>query len=245
MLKSLAFFHGFLGASADAAPWRLALTDWTIEAPELGESRDWNSEVVRLERCSETASVLAGYSMGARLALAVALQRLQATRPLGGLILISGSPGPANEQERSLRRVWVETWSRRLRELPMRQFLEAWYAQSLFADETAALIAELICEKLERNRSSAADILQRFSLAEQPNYRDALHQLNVPVLVIAGERDLKYRRIAEDMADRISDCQLHVLPGAGHLPHRSHSQPCSAVIRRFLNHVECQLDQCS
>ncbi len=245
MLKSLAFFHGFLGATAEAVPWRAALTDWTIESPELGAALDWSSEVVRLARCSDTASVLAGYSMGARLALAVALQRLDATRPLGGLILISGSPGPANEQERSLRRDWVGTWSRRLRELPIGPFLEAWYAQALFADEPADLITELICEKLERDRSSASDILQRFSLAEQPDYRDALHRLHVPVLVIAGERDRKYRRIAEDMADRIPDCRFHVIPGAGHLPHRSHYPSCFAVIRRFLNHVESQLDPCS
>jgi pimeloyl-ACP methyl ester carboxylesterase len=39
------------------------------------------------------------------------------------------------------------------------------------------------------------------------------------VTLIVGERDQKFRAIAADMADRIPDADLAVVPGAGHSVH--------------------------
>jgi 2-succinyl-6-hydroxy-2,4-cyclohexadiene-1-carboxylate synthase len=38
----------------------------------------------------------------------------------------------------------------------------------------------------------------------------------MPVTLLVGERDEKFRAIAEQMADRIAEADVHVIPRAGH-----------------------------
>jgi pimeloyl-ACP methyl ester carboxylesterase len=45
---------------------------------------------------------------------------------------------------------------------------------------------------------------------------DQLPELTVPVTLITGERDEKFRAIAGSMAERLPDARLVVVPGAGH-----------------------------
>jgi 2-succinyl-6-hydroxy-2,4-cyclohexadiene-1-carboxylate synthase len=45
---------------------------------------------------------------------------------------------------------------------------------------------------------------------------DRLHELAAPVTLLAGERDEKFRAIAERMAERLPRAEVHVVPGAGH-----------------------------
>ena len=41
----------------------------------------------------------------------------------------------------------------------------------------------------------------------------------MPVELVVGERDEKFRAIAERMAERLPDARLHVVEGAGHAVH--------------------------
>ena len=45
---------------------------------------------------------------------------------------------------------------------------------------------------------------------------DRLGELAMPVTLLAGERDEKFRAIAERMSGRIADSRVVVVPGAGH-----------------------------
>ena len=46
-----------------------------------------------------------------------------------------------------------------------------------------------------------------------------LGELTMPVTAIVGERDAKFRAIAERMAERLPDARVVVVPGAGHAAH--------------------------
>jgi 2-succinyl-6-hydroxy-2,4-cyclohexadiene-1-carboxylate synthase len=48
---------------------------------------------------------------------------------------------------------------------------------------------------------------------------DRLGELTLPVTLVVGERDEKFRAIAARMAERLPDARLAVVPGAGHAAH--------------------------
>jgi len=48
---------------------------------------------------------------------------------------------------------------------------------------------------------------------------DRLGELRMPVTLIAGERDEKFRAIAQRMASAIPQATLVIAPGAGHAVH--------------------------
>ena len=74
--------------------------------------------------------VVAGYSMGGRLALYLALRFPERC---AGLILESASPGLESASERAARRAADESKAERLQSGDFEAFLRDWYAQPLFA----------------------------------------------------------------------------------------------------------------
>ncbi|HEV7759411.1 MAG TPA: alpha/beta fold hydrolase, partial [Acidimicrobiales bacterium] len=104
-----------------------------IDAPGHG-----GSSAVRAD-LRETAALLAaaggpaiyvGYSMGARMALHVALEQ---PRVVQGLVLIGGTPGIVDDAERAERRERDRALAQRLRTEGVDAFLAFWLAQPLFA----------------------------------------------------------------------------------------------------------------
>ena len=49
-----------------------------------------------------------------------------------------------------------------------------------------------------------------------PPLWDRLGELAMPVTLVVGERDAKFRAIAERMAERLPDAEVVVVAGAGH-----------------------------
>src|SRR6185436_1553149 len=101
MPADLLLLHGFTqtGASWDGVSRALA-GRYRAVAPDLGAG-PWEAELDRLEALAPAEFVLAGYSMGGRLALALALRHPQRVR---ALVLVSASPGLADAEERAVRR---------------------------------------------------------------------------------------------------------------------------------------------
>jgi 2-succinyl-6-hydroxy-2,4-cyclohexadiene-1-carboxylate synthase len=52
-----------------------------------------------------------------------------------------------------------------------------------------------------------------------PSVWDRLAELRIPVVLVVGERDQKFRAIAEEMASAIAAARLVVVRGAGHAAH--------------------------
>jgi pimeloyl-ACP methyl ester carboxylesterase len=59
---------------------------------------------------------------------------------------------------------------------------------------------------------------------------DRLGELVMPVLVIVGEGDEKFRAIAERMAAAIPRAEVAVIPGVGHAAHLEAPDSVAAVI---------------
>lgn len=159
---------------------------------------------------------LGGYSMGARVALGLLVHRpgrfLLAT-------LVGLNPGLRRDEERRERAVWERGWARVLREEGMDAFLNKWEAQPLFTTQRGlpeAQRAALRAVRRSHDPEGLARALEVLGLAVMPDYWPVLGEIKAPVRLVAGERDSKFRLLAEEAVRRLSNARLHIVPGVGH-----------------------------
>jgi 2-succinyl-6-hydroxy-2,4-cyclohexadiene-1-carboxylate synthase len=179
---------------------------------------DFEAEVDRLARLSADADALhvVGYSLGARLALGLAIRH---PSRVARLTLISGHPGLDSDAERVARRAADERWCELLLTRGSHAFVDAWQAQPLWATQArldTALLSRKRSERLSHDPLGLSRSLRVTGLAEMPNYRQGLAQLKVPLTLIAGNLDAKFRKLAEQMASTVAHAKVLIADGAGH-----------------------------
>ena len=208
MPADLVLLHGFTqtGASWDGVVRELA-GRYRALAPDLGAG-PWEAELDRLEARAPAAFTLAGYSMGGRLALALALRLRERVRRL---VLVSASPGLRDDGERAARRAADEALAERIEAIGTDAFAREWAAQPLFAGQAPEVAAAAHADRLRRSAAEHAAQLRGLGTGVMPPLWDRLGELAMPVTLIVGERDAKFRAIAERMG-----FPTIVVPGAGH-----------------------------
>jgi 2-succinyl-6-hydroxy-2,4-cyclohexadiene-1-carboxylate synthase len=204
----LVLLHGFTQtrASWDGVVRELA-GRYSAFAPDLGAG-PWESELDRLEALAPPRFALAGYSMGGRLALALALRIPDRVERL---VLISASPGLANDGERAARRAADEALAERIEAIGVEAFARAWATQPLFAGQSPEVAAAAHADRLRRGAGAHAAQLRGLGTGVMPPLWERLSELTMPVTALVGERDTKFRAIAERMG-----FPTVVAPGAGH-----------------------------
>jgi 2-succinyl-6-hydroxy-2,4-cyclohexadiene-1-carboxylate synthase len=159
---------------------------------------------------------LVGYSMGGRIALHAALSFGEVVERL---VLIGASPGIADAGERAARAAEDAALADRIEAIGVEAFVREWGAQALF-DGMPRGVAELVEEDRLRNTASGlAAALRGLGTGVMPPLWDRLVELTMPVELVVGERDEKFRGIAERMASSLPDARVVVVEGAGHAVH--------------------------
>lgn len=226
----IVLIHGFTGSPASWDPIRRALDppDSRILAltalghggtPGPDNVAAFDDEVDRLAaRISEgpDGAHLVGYSMGGRLALGLLVRHPALFR---SATLIGASPGLTDAAERAARSARDEKWARLLDEEGLDSFVAAWEALPLFGSQTG--LPRDALEHQDRIRRShhpagLARSLRALGLARMPDYRPYLPQIDIPVRLVVGERDTKFRALAAEMAERLPRATVTVVPDAGH-----------------------------
>ena len=179
-------------------------------------------------------AALAGYSMGGRLALYLALRHPE---ECPGLFLESASPGIEDAAERELRREADEERARRLESDDFGGFLADWYRQSLFASlaRHGGLARETIETRLRNDPGELARSLRGMGAGSQPSLWGELAALQVPALALAGKLDEKFVGISVRMASLSPRIRAAVVPGAGHNVHLESPEEYLALLKRFLD----------
>ena len=174
------------------------------------------------ERC-----VLAGYSMGGRVALhtALALPGL-----VERLVLVGASPGLADPAERDARRRADEALADRIEAVGVAAFAEEWGAQALFAGQDERVAAAAHADRLRNTPRGLAAALRGLGTGVMMPLWARLPQLAIPVTLVVGERDARFRAIAERMAAVLPDSRLHVVEGAGHAAQLERPDAVAAAI---------------
>jgi 2-succinyl-6-hydroxy-2,4-cyclohexadiene-1-carboxylate synthase len=158
---------------------------------------------------------LCGYSLGGRVALHVALA---APVRVARLLLVSTSPGIPDDAERARRRASDHRLADELERAPFAHFIEHWNAQPLLADDPPE-VGALAREDQRRNRPDAlAAALRGIGVGEMQPLWDRLPALRMPVDVLAGDRDRKFRQSGQQMVDLLPDARLVLVRGAHRLP---------------------------
>ena len=242
----LVLLHGFTGAGSAFDHLRETLGErFRVTAPDLpghGKSPDatgWDDALESLrDALPSEPFFLAGYSMGARLALAFALRNPAGVR---SLVLESGSPGIEDPAERERRRAEDD----RLAGFALRDgvaaFVARWEEHPVLVglrDLPAPLPTALRERRLRSSAAGLASALRHLGAGAQPSLWDELPGLRVPTLLLAGERDVKFSDIARGMAGRIPGARLRLLSGCGHSPYLEVPARYAEVVSGFVTQSE-------
>jgi 2-succinyl-6-hydroxy-2,4-cyclohexadiene-1-carboxylate synthase len=226
------FLHGFMGSSVDWREVMAARGDRfciAVDLPGHGASLGLPSDTYTIEGATRAVirtlddlqifrPVVAGYSLGGRLALYLALRFPERC---AGLFLESASPGLERSGERAARRAADESKAERLESSDFEAFLRDWYAQPLFAPlaQNEDLLRRTIDARRRNDAGELARSLRGMGTGSQPSLWEELSGLGVPTLAIAGELDGKYAGISSRMAGINPRIESAVVPGAGHTVH--------------------------
>jgi 2-succinyl-6-hydroxy-2,4-cyclohexadiene-1-carboxylate synthase len=156
---------------------------------------------------------LAGYSMGGRVALHAALAL---GSRLDRLVLIGASPGIADAAERAARRAADGALADRIEAIGVEAFAREWATLPLWEGQPERVAAAANADRLRNTPAGLAAALRGLGTGVMDPLWDALPSLEVPVTMAVGERDEKFRAIAERMAERLPRAEVVVVEGAGH-----------------------------
>jgi 2-succinyl-6-hydroxy-2,4-cyclohexadiene-1-carboxylate synthase len=236
--ESLVLLHGFGGTRRawDGVIEQLGTQRYLpapLDLPGHGEAADAPRPITFagcvehvLERSPERF-VLCGYSMGGRIALDVALT---APERVSRLVLVSCSAGLQDSAERAQRRAADRLLADELERVPFEEFIERWRTQPLFAEDPPE-VGALAREDQRRNRPDAlAEALRGIGTGEMQPLWERLGELEMPVSIIVGERDHKFRALGQRMAQAIPDAILTIAPGGHGLPLESPAAVADALV---------------
>jgi 2-succinyl-6-hydroxy-2,4-cyclohexadiene-1-carboxylate synthase len=236
MAGDLVLLHGF---TQTGASWRSVAAEvgerYRVLAPDLrGHGTASGRRPASFDAVVEDVAglvagpfTLGGYSMGGRLALATALSH---SGRVERLVLLGASPGIADPAQRMARRRADEALAAELEREGLEPFARRWAAQPLFAGQPPAVVAAAHEDRLRSTPEGLAAALRGLGTGVMASLWDRLEELTMPVALLAGERDPKFRAIATEMAPRLHDASVHVVPGAGHAAHLERPAAFAALL---------------
>lgn len=221
----IALVHGFTQTGRSWEPLIPGLSRrfevLTVDLPGHGRSATADAEDLdeagRMLADAVGDAVYVGYSMGGRVVLHAGFVAPEHVR---SMVLIGVSPGIADAREREERRRADDALADRLDgahgESPsIDAFIDEWLRQAIFAGlsrEAADRAA-----RLENTTHGLAQALRHLGTGNEVYDPERLARLAMPVAIIAGEHDEKFRRLGEEMAAAIgANAAAAVIDGAGH-----------------------------
>jgi len=215
MPADLVLLHGFTQTGRSWEPVRHALAArYRAVAPDLpGHGRFAARRPASFAACDAYLRALgrgritlAGYSMGGRIALHAALGLADRVERL---VLIGASPGLADPRERAARAAADAALADRIEAIGIEAFVREWSAQPLFADMPRGIAEVADADRMRNTAPGLAAALRGLGTGVMPPLWERLGELAPPVELVVGERDEKFRAIAERMHSALPDARLH------------------------------------
>ncbi len=248
-LPALLLLHGFMGLGRDwdAIRDELApdITTIAFDLPGHGNSvaKTAGIDSVRaaadlvhrsLRAVYEGPYVLAGYSMGGRIALNMPLDGDDAPR---GLVAVGASPGIEHEDERLRRRSWDDQQAANIED-DFARFLDRWYDLPLFAPlRIHAGFKAMFARRAAMDRAGLAWAMRTLGTGNMPPVWEKIEHesgaLSVPTLFVAGELDSKYSQLLVQTAQRCPAVRTQTIARSGHAVHLEQPQLLAAALRGF------------
>ena len=246
----LLLLHGFTG---EASTWTSFCSIWGNQAkliiPDIiGHGKTDSPEEINRYKIESAARDLLtildilgvdqvdllGYSMGGRLALTFALLFPERVRKL---VLESASPGLETDKERKLRRMKDGDLANFIMDRGIETFVDYWEAIPLFSTMNRLPNAKKEAIRLQRLANSIiglANSLKGMGTGSQPSWWDKLEQVTCEVLLLTGEVDDKFCRIAKKMLKGLKNGTWIVIKNSGHAVHLEETEKFGTIISDFL-----------
>jgi 2-succinyl-6-hydroxy-2,4-cyclohexadiene-1-carboxylate synthase len=177
-------------------------------------------------------AVFVGYSMGGRLCLHLALAHPESVTKL---VLISATAGIEDPAERAARRQADEAKAAELEadgDAGLPGWIDTWLAQPLFAGLTVGAAGR--DARLKNTARGLASSLRLAGAGAMTPLWSRLAELDMPVLVLAGEHDAKFGAVGTRMASAIgANARFQLVAGAGHAAHLERPDAAAAALLTF------------
>lgn len=249
------FLHGFTGSVTD---WKFVtdqlpenLTPIFIDLIGHGKSESPNSikyykaqfqiEILKyiIEYLNLKKVILAGYSMGGRLALLFTMKNYTLVE---SLILESTSFGIENEQERKERIKSDQKLAEQIGNSSVEEFIKNWMKAPLFGtlkNVGFERFETLKNRKIETNNLiGLKNSLLGFSTGKMENYFLVLNDFNVKTMLIVGELDEKFVKINKIANSLLPNSELVIVKQSGHNVHFEKPKEFLKFLNRFLLNVK-------
>lgn len=236
--------HGFTGTGADFGPLVRGLRQGVVAPDLVGHGRTeapldlapyrMGAVVEMMAALLPEAPVLLGYSMGARLALAVAVARPEAVE---ALVLISGTAGIADVEAWSERAAVDDERARRVEALGVGRFLDEWSRLPIIASQVRidpVVAAERAARRRAHSVVGLANSLRGMGTGAMAPLWDRLESVCCPVLLVTGAEDLEFGAVADRMAGVLPDARHVRIADAGHAPHLERPEVTGGAITAWL-----------
>lgn len=179
--------------------------------------------------------VLAGYSLGGRLALRAALRDPDR---YAGLVTVGVSAGIEDPAARTSRRDADERLAAWMEGASIEEVVEIWERQPVFADQSDAQLDAQRAGRLSHDPRDLAAILRSAGQGTLEPVWHELPRLDLPLLAIAGVRDEPYAEAARRLAAEAPRARSVLIEAAGHAPQLQRPEAVATLLEGFVDDVD-------
>lgn len=217
MPTAVVFLHGFAGTPrhwdrvlASLAPGRFEPIALDITA---ADPLTPDGVAALVAASTPDRFLIAGYSMGGRLALHTALA---IPDRVARLVLVSTSAGIEDPAIRAARRATDDALADAIEQGSIEEFIVRWSAVPLFAGDPSWVKEEVAIEERRCATTALAQCLRALGPGVMQPMWARLGELSMPAAILAGARDSAYVAAGRRLAAAIGGATLQVVPRAGH-----------------------------
>ena len=247
------FLHGFTGSGDDWLPVMKELDNMcdpvtinlvghgTDDPPPDRAAYTIDEQVKRIlsiaDRVSLERFVLAGYSLGGRIALNFAVNYPER---LYGLILESATAGIEDDAKRKQRIESDEGLAQFIESSDIEAFVDRWMNLPLFASQSRLspeIREEIKAQKVKNSKIALVNTLRAAGTGQMEPLWHRLSGLAIPVLLITGSIDEKFTDSSRRMAKLLPDCKHEIIEDTGHNVHLENPDRYCKVVKEFISAI--------
>lgn len=247
----LLLLHGFTSSSATWHPLTSYLEDTSTmimvdllghgktESPPQWERYEILKSAADLKLLLDHLAIekvdLLGYSMGGRLAITFAATYPEKVRKL---VLESTTPGLKTVKEREARCEQDAKLATKIRTEGVKTFVDYWENIPLFQTQknlSPSIRGEIRKQRLDNNALGLANSLLGMGTGSQPTWWSSLANFSFETLILAGELDVKFHNIGEEMVSILPNARFLSIKNAGHAIHVEEPEKFGTIVSGFLS----------
>lgn len=249
----LILLHGFTGSTESWSPLRSAFDHAyrviAIDHPGHGRSSvptdpnryrvdRFSDDLLRLiDSLSLERVVVAGYSMGGRVALRFAIGHADR---VAGLVLESTTPGIEDSAQRLVRKEFDGLLANDIERDGIEDFVDRWERLPLWDTQRQLPHASRVglrAQRLLNDPLGLANSLRGAGAGEGLPVLDQAAGLRTPVLIIAGALDTRYVELGRLLERTIPGSRLEPVENAGHAVYLEMPEAFATAVNKFLSTI--------